>query len=187
MYRCSSAHQQFSWSRDHSASHICKSRRCFHSLAHRGTHSRPANTRRRLKQKGAGNKCERWPMKFNLRCRHCMFCTVAGSAVSWDSESLWTGTIVGAHGIVANVRTGIPDLTFVLICSREKNIHISKWYASVVLTKTPKYIIIYLNSKAQLTLKWNREDTGYCDPLESHENPFNLIPFGSYWNKINVS
>lgn len=45
----------------------------------------------------------------------CELCTLTGPAVSRDGEASGTGTVVGAHGVVAGMRTGVPDLTLILI------------------------------------------------------------------------
>lgn len=46
-----------------------------------------------------------------------VLCTLAGLAISRNGETLGAGAVVGAHDIVACMRTGVSNITFILICN----------------------------------------------------------------------
>lgn len=47
--------------------------------------------------------------------------TLAGPAVSRDRQATWTGAVVGAHGVMTSMRTGVTNLTFVLVCRTQRD------------------------------------------------------------------
>lgn len=47
--------------------------------------------------------------------------TLAGPAISRDRQASGTGAVIGAHGVVTSMRTGVTNLTFVLVCRTQCN------------------------------------------------------------------